>query len=292
MVRDGRRRARGRGGAVRAADAVHGGASSTRRSRSRAFHFHLRNDVHHTVFATSTDLHDARHRRVRAGRHVVVRARTDNWLVPGRYFLSPTLAALRRRRVRGARRAHEPQHRDGRGASATSTAWSTSRTRSTSSGCHERDPRSSASARTSWASDLQRFWNLTWTLAATEFKLRFYGSVLGYAWTLARPFLFFGVIYLVFSEIAGLDANVDNYGVYILFGARAVPVLRRGDERLRALPRRARGPAAQDALPAPGDPAVGGADGDLQPRRDAGRRADLRDRDRRLPDLVVARAAA
>ena len=67
-------------------------------------------------------------------------------------------------------------------------------------------------------SDLQRFWNLTWTLAATDFKLRFYGSVLGYAWTLARPFLFFAVIYVVFSEIAGLDANVENYGVYILFG--------------------------------------------------------------------------
>jgi ABC-2 type transport system permease protein len=65
--------------------------------------------------------------------------------------------------------------------------------------------------------DLERFWNLTWTLAATDFKLRFYGSALGYAWTLVRPFLFFGVIYFVFSEIAGLDANVDHYGVYILF---------------------------------------------------------------------------
>jgi ABC-2 type transport system permease protein len=67
-------------------------------------------------------------------------------------------------------------------------------------------------------SDLRRFWSLTWMLAATDFKLRFYGSVLGYAWTLARPFLFFGVIYLVFSEIVGLDANVKNYGIYILFG--------------------------------------------------------------------------
>ena len=67
-------------------------------------------------------------------------------------------------------------------------------------------------------SDLRRFWSLTWMLAATDFKLRFYGSVLGYAWTLARPFLFFGVIYLVFSEIVGLDANVENYGIYILFG--------------------------------------------------------------------------
>ncbi len=66
-------------------------------------------------------------------------------------------------------------------------------------------------------SDWRRFWNLTWTLAVTDFKLRFYGSVLGYVWTLARPFLFFGVIYFVFTEIIGLDKNVPNYGVYILF---------------------------------------------------------------------------
>jgi ABC-2 type transport system permease protein len=66
-------------------------------------------------------------------------------------------------------------------------------------------------------SDLRRFWNLAWTLAVTDFKLRFYGSMLGYLWTLARPFMFFGVIYLVFVEIIGLDDNVKNYGIYILF---------------------------------------------------------------------------
>jgi ABC-2 type transport system permease protein len=65
--------------------------------------------------------------------------------------------------------------------------------------------------------DARRFWNLAWTLAVTDFKLRFYGSVLGYVWTLARPFLFFGVIYFVFTEIVGLDKNVPHYGVYILF---------------------------------------------------------------------------
>jgi ABC-2 type transport system permease protein len=70
---------------------------------------------------------------------------------------------------------------------------------------------------TAVGSDLQRFWSLTWTLAITDFKLRFYGSTLGYLWTLVRPFLFFGVVYFVFSEIAGLDTNVENYGVYILF---------------------------------------------------------------------------
>jgi ABC-2 type transport system permease protein len=67
------------------------------------------------------------------------------------------------------------------------------------------------------AHELRRIVNLTWTLAVTDWKLRFYGSVLGVLWTLVRPFAFFGVIYFVFTEIAGLDAHVKNYGIYILF---------------------------------------------------------------------------
>lgn len=64
---------------------------------------------------------------------------------------------------------------------------------------------------------LLRLLTLTWTLAITDWRLKFYGSVLGVAWSLIRPFAFFGVIYIVFTEIAGLDKNVPNYGVYILF---------------------------------------------------------------------------
>jgi len=59
---------------------------------------------------------------------------------------------------------------------------------------------------------------LAWTLALTDWKLRFYGSALGAIWTLARPFAFFGVVYFVFTDIVGLDKRVPNYGVYILFG--------------------------------------------------------------------------
>jgi ABC-2 type transport system permease protein len=66
-------------------------------------------------------------------------------------------------------------------------------------------------------SDARRFWNLTWTLAVTDWKLRFYGSVLGYVWSLARPFLFFGVIYFVFTEIVPVNTSVPYYGVCILF---------------------------------------------------------------------------
>lgn len=67
------------------------------------------------------------------------------------------------------------------------------------------------------ASEAHRIWSLTWTLAITDWKLKFYGSALGVLWTLVRPFAFFGVIYFVFTEIAGLDKSVDNYGIYILF---------------------------------------------------------------------------
>ncbi|WP_354699217.1 hypothetical protein DSM112329_04927 [Paraconexibacter sp. AEG42_29] len=65
--------------------------------------------------------------------------------------------------------------------------------------------------------EIRRLITLTWTLALSDWKLRFYGSALGLAWTLVRPFALFGVIYIVFTEIAGLDKNVPNYGLYILY---------------------------------------------------------------------------
>jgi ABC-2 type transport system permease protein len=63
----------------------------------------------------------------------------------------------------------------------------------------------------------RRFWELTWTLAVTDWRLRFYGSALGYAWTLVRPFAFFGVIYVVFTEVANIGGDVKDYGICILF---------------------------------------------------------------------------
>jgi ABC-2 type transport system permease protein len=53
--------------------------------------------------------------------------------------------------------------------------------------------------------DFRRFWSLTFTLARTEFKLRFFGSALGYVWTLMRPLLLFGVLYVFFTEVAKVN---------------------------------------------------------------------------------------
>lgn len=70
-------------------------------------------------------------------------------------------------------------------------------------------------APSAFGGDLRRLWNLTFTLAVTEFRLRYLGSVLGYVWSLLRPLLFFGVIYVVFTQIFKASSGA-HYGVYIL----------------------------------------------------------------------------
>jgi ABC-2 type transport system permease protein len=64
--------------------------------------------------------------------------------------------------------------------------------------------------------DLHRFFNLTLTLATTEFKLRYFGSVLGYFWSLMKPVLFFGVLYVVWSVVFKLGKGVPHYPAYLL----------------------------------------------------------------------------
>ncbi len=66
--------------------------------------------------------------------------------------------------------------------------------------------------------DWRRIVQLTRILAASDFKLRFFGSVLGYLWTLLRPLLFFGVLYAVFSLVLDIGQGVDFYPVLLLSG--------------------------------------------------------------------------
>ncbi len=64
--------------------------------------------------------------------------------------------------------------------------------------------------------DLRRFVALTRVLAVTDFKLRYFGSALGYVWQLVRPLLFFGIIYLVFTHVVRFGTGVENYALYLL----------------------------------------------------------------------------
>jgi ABC-2 type transport system permease protein len=64
--------------------------------------------------------------------------------------------------------------------------------------------------------DARRFLSLTFTLATTDFKLRYFGSALGYLWSLVRPFLLFGILYVVFTQVFSLGQGVPHYPVYLL----------------------------------------------------------------------------
>jgi ABC-2 type transport system permease protein len=66
--------------------------------------------------------------------------------------------------------------------------------------------------------DPRRFWHLTRALAVTEFKLRFFGSVLGYAWQVMRPLLLFGVLYVLFTQVIDVGNDTPLYGVALLLG--------------------------------------------------------------------------
>ena len=66
--------------------------------------------------------------------------------------------------------------------------------------------------------DLRRFTSLAYTLAATDFKLIYFGSVLGYIWSLVRPLLFFGVLYVVFTQVFQVGTGTPYYSVELLLG--------------------------------------------------------------------------
>lgn len=55
-------------------------------------------------------------------------------------------------------------------------------------------------------------------LVRTDFKLRYQGSVLGYAWSLLRPLLIFIILYVVFVKFLKLGTEVPHFPIYLLLG--------------------------------------------------------------------------
>lgn len=55
-------------------------------------------------------------------------------------------------------------------------------------------------------------------LVRTDFKLRYQGSVLGYAWSLLRPLMLFAILYVVFVKFLRLGGDLPHFPVYLLLG--------------------------------------------------------------------------
>lgn len=63
----------------------------------------------------------------------------------------------------------------------------------------------------------RRSWELLSLIAVTDFKRAYFGTALGYIWSLARPLVLFGVLLAVFTQIFRIGSQVPNYPVLLLF---------------------------------------------------------------------------
>lgn len=55
-------------------------------------------------------------------------------------------------------------------------------------------------------------------LVRTDFKLRYQGSLIGYAWSLLKPLLLFVILYTVFVFFLKLGRDIQYFPVYLLLG--------------------------------------------------------------------------
>lgn len=67
--------------------------------------------------------------------------------------------------------------------------------------------------------DHRRLLHLVLVLALTDWKLRFFGSLLGYLWSLLRPLALFAILYVVFSHVVNVDTGVADYPLLLLVGS-------------------------------------------------------------------------
>jgi ABC-2 type transport system permease protein len=65
---------------------------------------------------------------------------------------------------------------------------------------------------------MRRNLNLLRELALTQFKLKYTGSLLGYLWSLFKPAMLFGIMYLVFARLLGAGKNTVEFPVQLLVG--------------------------------------------------------------------------
>jgi ABC-2 type transport system permease protein len=62
----------------------------------------------------------------------------------------------------------------------------------------------------------RRALELLYMMASTEFKRTYFGTALGYVWTIARPLMLFGVLLVVFTKGLKLGTLVPHYPVLLL----------------------------------------------------------------------------
>jgi ABC-2 type transport system permease protein len=55
-------------------------------------------------------------------------------------------------------------------------------------------------------------------IAATNFKLKYADSALGYVWSLLKPLALFSILYVIFGRFFKLEVGFENFPLYLLLG--------------------------------------------------------------------------
>jgi ABC-2 type transport system permease protein len=62
----------------------------------------------------------------------------------------------------------------------------------------------------------RRFLELLYLISVTEFKRAYFGTALGYVWSLIRPLMLFAILLFVFTQFFRIGSQVENYAVLLL----------------------------------------------------------------------------
>jgi ABC-2 type transport system permease protein len=65
----------------------------------------------------------------------------------------------------------------------------------------------------------RRFFDLLWLMSVTEFRRVYFGTVLGYLWSLVRPLALFGILLFIFTQVFKIGSKeAEHYPVLLLMG--------------------------------------------------------------------------
>jgi len=64
--------------------------------------------------------------------------------------------------------------------------------------------------------DMRRLFTVATTLAVSGFKMRYFGTLLGYMWSLVRPLLIFAVLYLAMTRVLHFGNAIPYYPAYLI----------------------------------------------------------------------------
>lgn len=69
-----------------------------------------------------------------------------------------------------------------------------------------------------WGGGVRRALELLYLIAVTDFKQHYFGTALGYLWSIARPLGLFGVLLAVFTQVFRAGSQVPHYPLMLLLG--------------------------------------------------------------------------